>query len=86
MVTIRMNVDKGEQASGGEDAILLGHIGNSSTDCLSSIYEIKRFDSQSFEITTDESATMWLLIGTDSGFEGTTSLYYTYIKVSLYEK
>ena len=81
----RMNVDKGTQTEGGKDAIVLGHIGNSSTDCLSSIYEIKKFDSPPFEITTDESATIWLLIGTDSAFESTTSLYYTYIKVALYE-
>ena len=34
-------------------------------------------------VTTDQSGTLWLLIGTDSGFEGTTSLYYASIVARL---
>jgi len=32
---------------------------------------------------TSASGELWLLVGTDSGFEGTTSLYYTKIIVQL---
>lgn len=34
-------------------------------------------------ITTNDKGEMWLLIGTDSGYEGITTLYYTSIKISL---
>ena len=84
----RMNIDKGNQAVGGEDALMLGHIGNSNYDCLNTVYEIKSFDSQSqtFEFTTGAAGAVWLLVGTDSGFEGRTSLYYTSVRVSLASK
>ncbi|MFB0515637.1 MAG: hypothetical protein ACETWG_03425 [Candidatus Neomarinimicrobiota bacterium] len=80
-----MNIDKGNQAAGGKDAIVLGHIGNSNTDCLDPVYEIKSFDSksQSFQVTTSEGGNLWILVGTDSGFEGRTSLYYTKVCVTL---
>jgi hypothetical protein len=81
----RMNIDKGNQANGGSDMFVLGHIGNSNRDCLDPVYEIKAFNSetQDFEITTDEDGSIWLIVGTDSGFEATTSLYYTFIGVGL---
>lgn len=84
----RMNIDKGGQATGGEDAVVLGHIGNSASSCSDHVYELKELDSEGtrFEATTDGAGRLWLVAGTDSGFEGTTSLYYTRIRVALHER
>ena len=72
-----MNIDKGNQAVGGKDAIVIGTIENSPTDCVHLVYETKRLDSAApFTVRTDATGSLWLLVGTDSGFEGATSLYY----------
>ncbi len=80
----RLDVDKGDQTEGGREAIVLGHIGNSSNDCQSPEgvpYELKALDSgPSFlEVESTADGGAWLLVGTESGFEATTALYYTRI-------
>jgi len=84
----RLNVDKGNQAGGGSDAIVLGHIGSSFTDPGNETYEFKEFENtdQAFEVTTDDEGVCWVFFGTDSGFEGTSSLYYTNVQVDLEAK
>ena len=79
-----MNVDKGNQANGGTDAQVLGDFANLE-DCESSdfSYELKELSNvelPAFEVTTDDNGDAWLLLGTDSGFEGTTTIYYTEIE------
>jgi hypothetical protein len=37
-------------------------------------------------LKTNKSGELWLLIGTDSGFEATTTLYYRSIKIRIVEK
>ena len=79
-----MNVDKGDQANGGTEAQVLGDFANSQ-DCESSDfnYELKELSNMelpAFEVTTDGNGDAWLLLGTDSGFEGTTTIYYTEIE------
>jgi hypothetical protein len=79
-----MNVDKDNQANGGADAQVLGDFANSG-DCESSdfSYELKELSNlelPAFNVTTDGSGDVWLLLGTDSGFEGTTTIYYTEIE------
>jgi hypothetical protein len=78
---LRMNVDKGNQANGGANAVVIGNVANS-TLCEQNIrrYEIKELRSpQPVSVTTDETGSAWLLVGTDSGFEAVTTLYYTRI-------
>jgi hypothetical protein len=81
----RLNVDKGEQSSGGANAQVLGDIANGSTDCVNPSYRIITRDNRDdpFHITSDAEGQLWLLAGTDSGFEGTTALYYDTIRVVL---
>jgi hypothetical protein len=81
----RLNVDKGEQASGGANAQVLGDITNGSTDCTTPSYRSITRDNRStpFHITSDDQGQLWLLVGTDSGFEGITALYYDTIRVVL---
>lgn len=78
----RMNIDKGNQAVGGADAEVLGHIANSRPSCQglggdypSWDFELKTLTGgKTLLVTADESGVVWLLVGTDSGFEGRTRL------------
>ena len=85
----RMNIEKGDQNDVGADAIILGNIGNSNTDCVNPVWEFKALETRKrepFQFTTGEETTAWLFAGTDSGFESTTSLYYTTVKVTFTEQ
>lgn len=80
-----MNLDKGNQANGGSDAIVVGTVANDLTDCANPVYTIKTLQNTQGTLTakTDSQGTIWAMVGTDSGFEGTTAVYYTKIAVTL---
>lgn len=77
----RMNIDKINQSTDGTDMILIGDIANGSQDGTYRLIE----RSGSFTARTDQTGELWLIVGTDSGFEGKTTIYYTRIKVLLEE-
>ncbi len=86
---LRMNIDKGNQASEGEDMINIGDMANPNlTPDSAGAYELMEQNSagREFEVTADEDGVLWLIAGTDSGFEGLTTLYYDTITVVLEEK
>lgn len=74
-----MNLDKGNQSTGGSDAIVLGDFASSQV-CgeVDEEYELKTLGSgnQSFIVETNAAGDLWLMFGTDSGFEGRTTIYY----------
>jgi hypothetical protein len=74
---LRMNVDKGNQSQPGIAASLLGHAAK--PDDRTGNYAIIRRDNRSSRLraTTATDGSLWLFFGSDSGFEGLTSLYYT---------
>ncbi len=73
-----INIDKSNQAVPGADMDTIGHIGVS--DTTSQFTLISRTNAgHPFTISTDDSGSVWVCIGTDSGFEGTTTLYYNTI-------
>lgn len=78
-----MNIDKGYQSEGGENMKVVGHVGVN--DKTTSYTIISRFNTTSNPViaTTNEAGELWLIIGTDSGYEGTTTLYYTQVDVVL---
>lgn len=79
---LRMNIDKGEQASSGKNAVVIGHIAKEHTS--NELYEHKKLKmAEPIKATTNSKGELWLLIGTDSGFEGRTTLYYSAIDISL---
>ena len=84
----RMAIDKGNQAQGGADAIVVGDIANSLTDCDSTVYELKTFDTARTALTVQASSdgTIWLLVGSDSGFEGRSSWYLSALSATLTRK
>ena len=73
-----MNVDKGNQGSGGTDAQVLGDFANledcESSDFTYQLKELSNLELPEFEVTTDVNGDAWLILGTDSGFEGTTTV------------
>lgn len=75
----QMNIDKGNQLSGGQNMVLVGNIASQSSSNDYSLVE--RNNGASFIATSDANGDLWLIVGTDSGFEGTTTLYYTAISV-----
>lgn len=78
----RLNIDKGNQAEEGADMINIGHIGVSAGTTAFTIITRTNNSKNSFTITTDEAGEIWLVVGTDSGFEGLTTLYYTQVDVA----
>ncbi|QHW00167.1 hypothetical protein [Spirosoma endbachense] len=77
-----LNLDKGDQATGGKDVILIGDASNDSADDR---YRLVRRFSQGKNLMaqTDKNGALWLVVGTDSGYEGRTDIYYSRILVSL---
>ena len=79
---LQMNIDKGNQAIGGENALVMGDVANSQTCGQGQPqWELKQLTSgaETIEVTVDGDGRVWLLIGTDSGFEATTRLYFTLV-------
>ncbi len=58
-------------------------LGNEVAECLDFAWALKTLTHQGFEVTTGDDGGLWLIVGTDSGFEGETRLYYTTIEVTL---
>lgn len=80
---LRMNIDKGNQSQGGEAMVVLGNVAH--PEVQSNEYRIKTLDNadQPMTVNTDNEGRVWLIAGTDSGFEGLTSLYYSRIDYTL---
>lgn len=76
-----MNIDKGNQVMGGADMDTIGHVGVSDTTTEYTLVN-RNNASHLFQITTDSEGTVWVCIGTDSGFEATTKLYYHQINLA----
>lgn len=81
-----LNWDKGNQATGGSDAIIAGDFANAQ-ECgtTSSAPYLKKTlitEKGSYTTVSDEKGSLWLLLGTDSGFEGTTTIYFIDFEVA----
>jgi hypothetical protein len=76
-----MNIDKGNQSMGGTDMETIGHVGVSDTTTEYTLIN-RNNASHLFPITTDSEGAVWVCIGTDSGFEATTRLFYHQINLS----
>ena len=77
----RMNIDIGNQSQAGADVLIIGNVGVAPT--TTQYTEVYRNNSSAnpFFITTNSQGEVWIIVGTDSGFEGTTTLYYTAIDI-----
>ena len=83
----RFSLDKGNQAAGGSDLAVLGDIANG-IECEEALsadpapFRVLTFEHET-EVTADDEGRIWVVIGTDSGFEGTTALYYRWVELTL---
>lgn len=76
----RMNIDKGDQMQDGENMKLIGDFANG-TDL--SVYKFKSLRTTNpINVTSNSNGELWVIVGTDSGFEATTTIYYNSIKVN----
>ena len=77
----RMNIDKGNQAQDGANMKLIGDFANGTESSAYNLVTLKTMISISVE--SNANGEIWLVVGTDSGFEGKTTIYYNKIKVIL---
>lgn len=80
---LRMNIDKGQQSQGGAHASVLGDLANGSTDCTDPVYRLKTFEGEAVTIASSPDGDLWLLVGTDSAFEGPTGIYVLSMEIVL---
>jgi len=74
----RMNIKKINQSQDGEEMKVIGNIANG-TD-LDEYVLVQR--TGTIQGRTNNKGEAWMIVGTDSGFEATTTLYYTYIRAA----
>jgi hypothetical protein len=82
---LRMNVDKSNQSQSGIAASVTGNIANGRPCDFGPhpFVSIQRTHQHTSLVNANSRAELWLLVGTDSGFEALTALYYQRIDVTL---
>ena len=75
-----LNIDKGSQSTSGSDMIVVGNLAKEEINRPGE-YEFNEIETKVIA-RTDEAGTAYLVIGTDSGFEGVTSFYLDDMSVS----
>ena len=80
---LRMNIDKGNQSRSGSQMAVLGTVGH--PDIVGDEFRLKTLDTMDRPVVVkaDDSGSAWLVVGTDSGFEGLTRLCYDRISFAL---
>jgi hypothetical protein len=84
-----LNVDKGQQSEGGTAASVAGNIANGiacevAMESPTLPYaSVTRTHTHTATVKADANGNLYLIVGTDSGFEGTTNIYFQQIKASL---
>lgn len=80
----RLNIDLGNQSQSGTQGVTVGDISNG-IDCNDEQKYVKKTLSMqhAIDVKTDRFGGFWLLAGTDSGFEGTTTYYINKITMNI---
>jgi len=86
----RMQLDKGNQSSDGKDMLLLGNVG---VETENQTYLLKTLPDRPndellekiarYTVTSNEKGEAWLILGTDSGYESVSTIFYTNVVVEL---
>jgi hypothetical protein len=82
----RLNIPRGNQASGGPSGVVLGTIANSVRDCGAAGWETKILASSPTSIltvTTDDEGAAWIVVGMDSGFEARSETFLRRVELTL---
>lgn len=75
-----MNIDKANQQQSGADMKVIGNVGVKDTTTVFTMIN-RNNRSEPFEATTDKDGSLWVIIGTESGFEATSTLYFRRIEL-----
>ncbi len=79
-----LNVDKGNQSEDGESAQVIGNLANPAVDPEAPSYQPKvLLSSTPMRVMSNEEGSLWIFLGTDSGFEGHTRFYVAKVNVDL---
>ncbi len=76
---VRTAFDKGDQSQAGATSTVLGNLAKPSGSCADPpFYAEKTLTANAAGViaTSDANGRLWLYVGTDSGYEGNTALYY----------
>jgi hypothetical protein len=72
----RLNIDHGNQATAGTASMILGNIANGLPCTGTPTFASKLVNNGTgIKVKTDAEGKVWVLLGIDSGFEATTSIY-----------
>ncbi len=78
----KMNIEKCNEGEDGENMMVIGNFIN---ETKQPVYALKTIENaQPFYCTTNEQGEVWVIIGTDSALDTTTTIYYNSITVDLY--
>jgi hypothetical protein len=80
---MELSVDKGQQATGGPAAWTIGNLANGVDSCEADVWRYKTLQLEEFYVKASGDGEIWLLLGTDSGYEGITTYYITDITADL---
>lgn len=77
----RMNIDKGNQSIDGKE---MKNIGNFANGTSQNQYVLKKLKTnEPVEVRSNGSGEFWLILGTGSGLESTTTIFYTSVVATL---
>jgi hypothetical protein len=74
------NLSKGDQGNSGTFMKVIGNVANGKEQ---TVYTSLQRTFSDFEVLTNAQGECWLILGTESGYEGVTALYYQDVKVFL---
>jgi cyclophilin family peptidyl-prolyl cis-trans isomerase len=74
---LRLNLDKGNQSVGGKNVIASGHIAKPEDGNENYVPVDRNNRAAAQKVRAARDGSLWLIAGTDSGFEGTTAVYFT---------
>lgn len=79
----RLNVDKGNQSQGGANAQVIGSLANGAVDPNNPQFlPMELHTEEPLSVMSDQNGELWIFLGTDSGFEGSTKFYIAQVIVS----
>ena len=79
-----LNIDKGTQSNEGPNAIVIGNVAKTdSSETSDFAFKTLTSAGRKFSMKSDEEGNLWLFVGTDSAYEGVTTLYYTLVRVTV---
>ncbi len=75
---VTTNFDHGDQSQEGANTLVLGNFAHGGGTCDNGVYQLATLSTNGRSVTVRSSASgeLWLIVGTDSAFEGFTKIYY----------